>query len=628
LSAYCLRRLTTLRQVLDPSGFDETDGGVLRNKTYAGAAGEDEEDLGERLIEAARTGASSDLAGLIAAGASAESHDADSGATALHYCAKRGSVADAAAVVTQGAKVDAVDHLGWTPLHVACYTGHVEVVRYLLTRGAKTGLQESEHNRTALHLACSRGNADCVLELLRSGARLLADDAGDSPAHVAVAACNAACLRLLHKARHSSFAFQSAPAAKLSIIDALVSCSVGCGGDPSKEPSEEAAGRASALLHCCVSRTTAARELDAAACLSALLAAGAAPDAADEHGQTALHIAARSGFAVLCETLLEGGASVDAASLVGRRPLSLAAANGHYAACAVLLGAGASAQHALGETGTSFISDSKALQLLRTCAIDSKPAAALRLELLQLALLEGRLDAQGAAYLRERLHTCVDASAVLRSLTAQLWRGALDVEEAQAKAEAACVSLRENERAAAAAAFPLVFAPRGAETWAQVDEMHAAAAAGACDRIASLAGCGVDLNVRLVDGSTPLHSAAVAGSERSVRYLLEGGANWDVRREPAIAALGSVSAQAWLFGRITALMGGDSAVRRGKSPLDCAVDRGTREPLAELSGREADRKARLAAADEAAATARAQHDERASLSATRAAVVRRGPEPR
>lgn len=73
----------------------------------------------------------------------------------------------------------------------------------------------------------------------------------------------------------------------------------------------------------------------------ALLARGAAVDAQDEYGYTALHWAAQAGWPLTSKTLIDAGASVDARDAQGRTPLLLATVRKHVEVARVLVAAGA-----------------------------------------------------------------------------------------------------------------------------------------------------------------------------------------------------------------------------------------------------------------------------------------------
>ncbi|KAM8839741.1 oxysterol-binding protein-related protein 1-like [Synchiropus picturatus] len=58
------------------------------------------------------------------------------------------------------------EHSGWTPLHLACFFGHRDVVEEILKAGAAVNLQDNM-GETSLHKAASTGRKEIVLLLLR-----------------------------------------------------------------------------------------------------------------------------------------------------------------------------------------------------------------------------------------------------------------------------------------------------------------------------------------------------------------------------------------------------------------------------------------------------------------------------
>merc|ERR1719489_536650 len=74
-----------------------------------------------------------------------------------------------------------------------------------------------------------------------------------------------------------------------------------------------------------------------------LLASGVVnPNAADEHGRTALHIAAAKGYAAVVSTMLRCGAEPNQKDSLGNTPLHLAACTNHIEVVTLLLRAGTS----------------------------------------------------------------------------------------------------------------------------------------------------------------------------------------------------------------------------------------------------------------------------------------------
>jgi len=106
---------------------------------------------------------------LIANGAKVEATDA-SGETPLHYAAARRTTQMAELLLRHGADVNAIDALGQSPLHyTAIWGGEIANAKLLIAEGADPNKVDKDGN-TALSLAEDRLNDDLVA-LLRRYAR-------------------------------------------------------------------------------------------------------------------------------------------------------------------------------------------------------------------------------------------------------------------------------------------------------------------------------------------------------------------------------------------------------------------------------------------------------------------------
>jgi ankyrin repeat protein len=76
---------------------------------------------------------------------------------------------------------------GWTPLHLAAFFGHAEVVTQLLARGADLAAVSGNSMRnTALHAAVAGGRVESALTLIEAGAGVnTPDGGGHTPLHIA-----------------------------------------------------------------------------------------------------------------------------------------------------------------------------------------------------------------------------------------------------------------------------------------------------------------------------------------------------------------------------------------------------------------------------------------------------------
>lgn len=74
---------------------------------------------------------------------------------------------------------------GQTPLMYACEQGHAEAASLLISNGAKVGAVDS-YNRTALHSATKNGHVECAAVLMKAGARndIQCSLGGESPADI------------------------------------------------------------------------------------------------------------------------------------------------------------------------------------------------------------------------------------------------------------------------------------------------------------------------------------------------------------------------------------------------------------------------------------------------------------
>jgi uncharacterized protein len=146
------------------------------------------------LCEAAALGDAQRIASLLDRGDACDVRSSD-GWTPLHLAAYTGRVEAARVLVSRGAPVDAVSTNGTknTPLCAALAgRGDDEIVRLLLEAGADPNFR-AELGVTPLHLAASRGADALVQRLLEHGAHAAARmDDGTTPAGIAGARGHAA----------------------------------------------------------------------------------------------------------------------------------------------------------------------------------------------------------------------------------------------------------------------------------------------------------------------------------------------------------------------------------------------------------------------------------------------------
>lgn len=140
----------------------------------AGGANVDEPDLNGPALHLAVALGSEDVAkGLIDAGANLESIGEPADSHPLHVAARADQAKIAALLLDRGAKVDAFDGEGRTPLMVAVVYARIGVAKALLSHGADVMARDSIYGDTVLHYAV--GNDEEIVKeivslLLSSGA--------------------------------------------------------------------------------------------------------------------------------------------------------------------------------------------------------------------------------------------------------------------------------------------------------------------------------------------------------------------------------------------------------------------------------------------------------------------------
>ena len=95
----------------------------------------------------------------------------EEGATALHQAAWGGHVEVVEFLINKGADIEAQDPWGTTVLHWAAWRGHVEVMKLLLDSGANPDTQDSAGG-SPLHFAAHSGQESMVQVLLNYGANV------------------------------------------------------------------------------------------------------------------------------------------------------------------------------------------------------------------------------------------------------------------------------------------------------------------------------------------------------------------------------------------------------------------------------------------------------------------------
>lgn len=94
--------------------------------------------------------------------------------------------------------VNCTDCDGYTPLHRACYNGHLETVKLLLDKGANLHSRASVNGWQPIHSACRWSQVEAVALLIDAGADINAKtNGGIAPIHLASEQSNRKLLELI-----------------------------------------------------------------------------------------------------------------------------------------------------------------------------------------------------------------------------------------------------------------------------------------------------------------------------------------------------------------------------------------------------------------------------------------------
>ncbi|XP_055728948.1 ankyrin repeat domain-containing protein 6-like isoform X6 [Salvelinus fontinalis] len=217
----------------------------------------------------------------------------------LLVASHKGQADNVVQLINKGAKV-AVTKYGRSPLHLASYKGHIEVLRILLKAGCDLDIQD-DGEQTALHRAAVVGNSDVISALIQEGCAL---DRQDKDGNTA-----------LHEVSWHGFS-QS--------VKLLVKAGANV-------HAKNKAGNTALHLACQNGHAQSSK---------VLLLGGSRPDSKNHVGDTCLHVAARYNHVSMLRTLLGAFCSVAEKNQAGDTPLHVAAALNHKKTVRLLLEAG------------------------------------------------------------------------------------------------------------------------------------------------------------------------------------------------------------------------------------------------------------------------------------------------
>ena len=251
---------------------------------------------------------------------------AHGGSTPLVFVARHGDVDTARVLVDAGADVNDIAAAGTSALAIAAHSGHAPLAIYLLEQGADASASEAGY--TPLHAAVLRGEVRLVSALLEHGA-----DPGAVVEHGTPGRRFSADYSIRHQLIGANAFWLAAKYGELEILRTLSEH----GASPLVTPDSNGTSALQAAMGVpSISQENRRNRVGAPVLDPAdeerlsldlartVLDLGAAVNAADLRGNTALHDAVRRGFHSVVELLAERGADVNVTNERDQTPLTLA----------------------------------------------------------------------------------------------------------------------------------------------------------------------------------------------------------------------------------------------------------------------------------------------------------------
>ena len=515
------------------------------------------------VADAAMKSDAGEVLTLLKGGADVNAAQAD-GMTALHWAALNGDLPTMDVVLLAGATREALTRVGaYTPLHLASQRGHAAAVAKLLAAGSKAG-PFTATGVQALHLAAQAGNAEAVKALLDHGADIDARDrthgrtalvfavSKDRREVLALLAARGATLQLATTVidyRDRASADRTAREARDRIVSATTGRTVDSNFDP--DPPQPGAANAGGVGNVQNGRGGPA---PAAAGPGNRGSGGQRPPSDVEQigkqgGFTALHYAARDGYAASALALVDAGLDVNIPTEGDRTtPMTVALINGQYDLALTLLKRGADPNLANEDGVTPLFATLNNEWALRTWY--PQPTAGGQQRASYLDVLETLLAAGADPNRRTLSHIWYAAYNTGRmgvdfAGATPFWRAAyaLDVEAMRllvrhgADPEIPSMTYGASRRNGDQSGLEAL--PQGGP---HVPALHAASGVGyGTSRVAQqhrhvpegwlpaakyfVEELGVNVNSRDADGFTALHHAAARGDNETIKYLIARGAD-------------------------------------------------------------------------------------------------------
>ena len=222
----------------------------------------------------------------------------------LHSAAFNGEIEIVKTLISNGARVYAIDNEGRTPLHIVAFNGDKKIAKILISKGANVNSQD-KYGETPLHSAAFNGEIEIVKTLISNGADVnVKNKEGKTPLHIA--------LLSLEKVGNQK---TEVSISRSEIVKTLI-----LNGANVMNIVVSTEHKINLLTPLHIAAFYGDKEL-----VKILISNGANVNAKDAYGsKTPLHNAAFNGDKKIVKTLISNGARVYAIDNEGRTPLHIA----------------------------------------------------------------------------------------------------------------------------------------------------------------------------------------------------------------------------------------------------------------------------------------------------------------
>jgi ankyrin repeat protein/beta-lactamase regulating signal transducer with metallopeptidase domain len=465
----------------------------------------------------------------------------ESSGLSIHKAARAGDQEKVKEFLDQRININVKDNDGRTPLHCASIEGRMELVRFLISKGADVDAKEDQGSfpqyMTPLHRAALRGHREVAAILIANGAYVNAENRrGGTPLHLAALQGHKAVVQLLLNSGADANAkdkeeqtpvdaaqimkkLPESKAVQEEILEILTKAST-TQKQMKRQPSEDVSTAGSENPESTKSIHEAAAEGDLEQ-VKRLIAEGVDINSRGEREFTPLHIAAKGGQSKIARFLIAHGADIMARDVSDYTPLHVTGwgkGPGIVAVAEMLIDKGADVNEKDRWGGTPLME-----------AAENNHVTLAKLLIKKGANVDAR-DGNGRTALH-RAARSIRNQDVVELLIAEGADVNVKDKDGETPADFAFDSIAPYSNKIAK-----LLVEKGAVI-SKLEGVYLAAYMGDLSKVKDYLSQGKDVNATNKDGKTPLHIAAMAGEKEVIEFLIANGADLNTKDHAGSTAL-------------------------------------------------------------------------------------------